>query len=67
MQFERGKALTTVQDSVGEILKAGGDEDSVQVLGKAFDMVKKDVSLGPIVIANLFSTLEVFHCIITSY
>ncbi|KAG6546742.1 hypothetical protein Mapa_011931 [Marchantia paleacea] len=49
-KFERGKALTTVQDSVGEILKAEGDEDSVQVLGKAFDMVKKEVVRGNILV-----------------
>ncbi|KAL2612867.1 hypothetical protein R1flu_024559 [Riccia fluitans] len=45
-KFERGKALTTVQDSVGDLLKSEGEEDSIQMLGKAFDAVKKDVVRG---------------------
>lgn len=43
MQFERGKALTDVQDEVEEIFKAEGDEKAVAVLRKAFDTVRKEV------------------------
>ncbi|CAM6101524.1 unnamed protein product [Calypogeia fissa] len=47
-KFERGKALNDVQDEVEEMFKAEGDLDTVKVINKAFDSVRKEIVRGNI-------------------
>lgn len=42
-KFERGKALSNIQDDVEIMLKEEGDEKSLKVLPLAFDQVRKEV------------------------
>jgi hypothetical protein len=44
-QFERGKALSKIQDTVEVMLKEEGDEKSLKILPLAFDQVRKEVSV----------------------
>lgn len=42
-KFERGKALSNIQDEVGIMLKEEDDEKSLKVLPLAFDQIRKEV------------------------
>lgn len=47
MQFERGEALDKIGQDVKGVLEAEGDEESLKVVSKTVDTVRKQVWLIP--------------------